>query len=1131
MKKFHVFLAVVFVFMSFMSSETSALTVSSGTTLKDSSISLEIIGDATLVTTLVLRKSDQPGLNHVIVSYNQASNFWESPSLGFFHCVYSNMPFLGSGASFLSIQSSTSFNWGSIGIYGGYTTSINYQSPFWYIQEFSFLKSGTGNLYIRNLKVDGVSRDAGEFNSPSTPTATPIPPTATPILPPTPTATNTPVGVPTNTPVGIPTNTPVPLVPTNTPVPVMPTSTNTPLPANIAPSITIEGGIVNYDLEEGEVLVLTILLEDKNPGDSVNLNFAGVPVDVMVFGAWKVVITVDTSKIGSGNFILQLSATDGNLTTYKDVNLYVFPKILPTATSVPVPTNTSVPLAPTNTPAPVQPQPTNTFTPTATSVPAQPVPGNHSPVVHINDMTINEGELLSFVVQVTDEDSDWFFLSAVQYPTGSSFETPAGRFSWTPTFEQSGKYVLKIIATDEHGAKSEDRNIVITVLDAVPPTKTPILPPTATPTETKTPVPPTQTPVVVYVYLTPLPASTLTPTETNVPPTVVPTNTPVPPTETSVPPTATPTATKTPVPPTATKTATKVPPTATRIPTAIPTPKPWSGIVSVLDEIGGNSLSSAIDVDSGESGILGLSVSDYLNPMVSEFHVYLFQDKISKGYMGKTSATGLFQQNLEYGHEYSFRVFAILKKGDYPSKNSSSVYLLKEGETVLMKGGSEIGLAWTLTPGKTDHHIYISEDGKNYFYLGRTGSGDVNGFVWRPNGLLTNPNYISGPQAGKYYYFRLAEIKTGSRATWRILDRVSTGSTPALPTATNTLAPPTKTPMPPTATKVPPTATPTATRTATSLPSTATPKPTKTPVPLIATSTPMVPTATPTPTRTATPIPPTPSPTMIPWNDRAPWWNYFPTEAMTKWFRAGGWSNYPVWLAENSQVNWWYKSEAADPDGYVVLSADGSPENYPALFQYYFFVHTEVKPFIVIGMYTENSEGVNTAVLPIAGYRDKRGVMQWLAPASLPMPAIDSVGGLIGHFVTFDLREIYKIIPPEDIGKEQFVTDGIHFFVQGKNGASPMLLIDYVGLLSFDEINMDVWSGHRAALLDMFAKLPAAKSSSRNSLIKEVSPTEEEIIPEVNYFLPSFESLEKLSKIEGTEMNIINSSGYPFYEE
>jgi len=269
---------------------------------------------------------------------------------------------------------------------------------------------------------------------------------------------------------------------------------------------------------------------------------------------------------------------------------------------------------------------------------------------------------------------------------------------------------------------------------------------------------------------------------------------------------------------------------------------------------------------------------------------------------------------------------------------------------------------------------------------------------------------------------------------------------------------------------------------------------------------------------------------MIPWNDRAPWWNYFPTEAMTKWFRAGGWYNNPVWLASNAQVGWWYKSEASEPDGYAVLTADGSPENYPALFQYYFFVHTEDKPFVVIGMYTENKEGVNTAVLPIAGYRDGRGVMQWLAPASLPMPAIDAVGGLIGHFVTFDLREIYKMIPPEDIGKEHFVTDGIHFFLQGKNGASPILLIDYVGLLSFDEINADVWGGHRQALLEMFAKLPATKSSSRNSL-KEVSPKEEEIIPEVKYFLPSYESLEKLSQIEGTEMNVINSIGYPFYEE
>lgn len=1021
---------------------------------------------------------------------------------------------------------------------GGIGSYLPFNDGSYYVFKIEITKTGPGNLWLREIFIHEQAKDSGEFTYPGSATNTPVPTATNTSIPTnaatsTPTVTNTPVLAPTNTPVPVPTNTPVPLVPTNTPVPlvptntpvpVTPTATNTPLPANIAPSITIEGGIVDYDLEEGEILILTILLEDKNPGDSVNLSFAGVPVDIQTFGAWKVVITVDTSKIGSGNYVLQLSANDGNLTTYKDINLYVFPKVLPTNTSVPVPTNTSVPLAPTNTPTsvPVQPQPTNTFTPTATSVP--PVPGNHPPIVHLNDMATNEGETLSFVVKVTDEDSDWCYLTAVQYPMGSSFITPEGRFTWTPTYEQSGQYALKIIATDEHGSKSEDRNIVITVLDKEKPTATPIVPPTATSTATNTSVPPTQTPVVIYVYPTPT-ATSVPPTATNVLPTAMPTATSVPQTATNVPSTATPTMTKTPVPPTATRTATKTPmPTRT----AIPTPKPWNGTVTVLNEDGDSLSSSAINVGRGETGILGLSVSDYLNPMVSEFHVYLLKDGVDLGFIGKTDKNGLYQNNLEYGHEYSFRIFALIKGGgNYPPRDSISVYLLKEGETVLMKDGTEIGFAWTLLSGQTDYHIYVSEDGKNYSYLGRTGSGDINGFVWKKNGSKTSLSYLAGPQLGKFYYFRLASLDTKRKATWRTLESISTGGL-LEPTATNTSIPKataTKTPSP---TKTA-TAKPIATNTPVPPTATNTPRPTRTPVPLIPTSTPILPTATATPTKTATPIPATPSPTMIPWNDRAPWWNYFPTEAMTKWFRAGGWNNNPVWLARNAQVSWWYKSEASDPDGYAVLTADGSPENYPALFQYYFFVHTEVKPFIVIGMYTENKEGVNTAVLPIAGYRDKNKVMQWLAPAALPMPAVVPIGAFTGHFVTFDLREIYKIIPPEEIGKEQFVTDGIHFFVQGKNGASTMLLVDYVGEISFDEINMDVWSGHRAAVLEMFAKSPAAKFSSRNSLIKEVSPTEEEeVVPEVDYYLPSLKVLEKLS--DGEDMNVINPAGYSFAE-
>jgi hypothetical protein len=82
----------------------------------------------------------------------------------------------------------------------------------------------------------------------------------------------------------------------------------------------------------------------------------------------------------------------------------------------------------------------------------------------ISNKTVNENELLSFTVNATDADGDNLTYSAENRPEGAIFDSQTQTFSWTPTFEQSGKYNVEFIVND--GTGLEDRkNITITVLN------------------------------------------------------------------------------------------------------------------------------------------------------------------------------------------------------------------------------------------------------------------------------------------------------------------------------------------------------------------------------------------------------------------------------------------------------------------------------------------------------------------------------------------------------------------------------------------------------------------------------------------------------------------------------------------
>ena len=92
---------------------------------------------------------------------------------------------------------------------------------------------------------------------------------------------------------------------------------------------------------------------------------------------------------------------------------------------------------------------------------------NRAPVfTNPGPQDILEDEELSFSVSATDPDGDTVTLSASGTPTGATFSTSTGSFTWTPSLAQAGVYVVSFIATDD-GTPQESASIdvVITVGD------------------------------------------------------------------------------------------------------------------------------------------------------------------------------------------------------------------------------------------------------------------------------------------------------------------------------------------------------------------------------------------------------------------------------------------------------------------------------------------------------------------------------------------------------------------------------------------------------------------------------------------------------------------------------------------
>jgi hypothetical protein len=87
---------------------------------------------------------------------------------------------------------------------------------------------------------------------------------------------------------------------------------------------------------------------------------------------------------------------------------------------------------------------------------------NNAPVLdNIENQEINEGEMLSFIVNATDTEGDILSYSAENLPEMATFD--GQEFSWTPGYDQAGEYEVIFIVTD--GEYEVSIAVVITVID------------------------------------------------------------------------------------------------------------------------------------------------------------------------------------------------------------------------------------------------------------------------------------------------------------------------------------------------------------------------------------------------------------------------------------------------------------------------------------------------------------------------------------------------------------------------------------------------------------------------------------------------------------------------------------------
>jgi len=88
---------------------------------------------------------------------------------------------------------------------------------------------------------------------------------------------------------------------------------------------------------------------------------------------------------------------------------------------------------------------------------------NSPPVLsYIGNMSVNEGQILSFNVSASDLDGDPLSYSASNLPLGASFSENTKIFTWTPTYKQAGIY-SNINFQVNDGMLTDSQDVTVTV--------------------------------------------------------------------------------------------------------------------------------------------------------------------------------------------------------------------------------------------------------------------------------------------------------------------------------------------------------------------------------------------------------------------------------------------------------------------------------------------------------------------------------------------------------------------------------------------------------------------------------------------------------------------------------------------
>ncbi len=88
---------------------------------------------------------------------------------------------------------------------------------------------------------------------------------------------------------------------------------------------------------------------------------------------------------------------------------------------------------------------------------------NEAPLIdHIRNKSVAEGELLEFTISANDPNNDQLSYSASNLPSGATFDTETGTFSWTPTYAQAGIYAnIHFEISDDKLTTSDDMTIIV----------------------------------------------------------------------------------------------------------------------------------------------------------------------------------------------------------------------------------------------------------------------------------------------------------------------------------------------------------------------------------------------------------------------------------------------------------------------------------------------------------------------------------------------------------------------------------------------------------------------------------------------------------------------------------------------